>query len=221
MRLLGIVPWKLEDAFPALFEHPFASFAVYLLILDFTAYWIHRGQHRFEAWWALHSLHHSQRAMTFWTDNRNHLLDDLLRDAIFAVVALAIGVPPAQFVLAVVATRVVESLSHANLRLDFGRAGDWLLVSPRFHRVHHAIGFGHEGAARGCNFAVLFPAWDRLFGTANTESLYPATGIRDQLEGRDYGEGFWRQQASGFVRLFEALHLRKPTRDPSRSISTP
>ena len=206
LRMHDIVPAKLEDFVPWLHAHPLASFAVYLVILDFVAYWLHRGQHRLEWWWALHSLHHSQRVMTFWTDDRNHLLDDLIMDACFAMVAIAIGVPPGQFALIVVGTRVVESLSHANARVSFGRVGEWLLVSPRFHRVHHAIGLGHEGQQRGCNFAVLFPVWDRLFGTANTHNAFPATGVRDQLHGRDYGTGFWRQQALGLSRLLAALN---------------
>lgn len=217
LRMQGFIPPKLEDALPWLNEHPFASFLIYLVILDFVSYWLHRWQHRFEWWWALHALHHSQRRMTFWTDNRNHLLDDVLVAAVFALVALLIGVPPGQFVLIVVASRVVESLSHANIRTGFGWA-EHLLVSPRFHRVHHAVGLGHEGSTRGCNFAVLFPVWDRLFGTANFDPVYPATGIRDQETGRNYGEGFWSQQWLGLKRLVGALSPlagRPPASNPS------
>ncbi len=205
LRLHGIIPAKLEDAFPALNDWPLLSFLCYLVLLDFVAYWLHRWQHRFNWWWALHALHHSQRDMGFWTDDRNHLLDDLLIDGSFALIALGIGVPPGQFITIVVATRVLESLSHANLRWHFGRFGERLLVSPRYHRMHHAIGTGHEGAARGCNFAVLFPVWDLLFGTANMALEFPKTGIRDQLDGRRYGDGFWEQQRLGLVRLFSSL----------------
>jgi sterol desaturase/sphingolipid hydroxylase (fatty acid hydroxylase superfamily) len=201
LRMHDFIPPKLEDAFPVLFAHPFASFAAYLVIIDFVLYWLHRWQHRFEWWWALHAVHHSQREMTFWTDDRNHLLDMVIVDAALAIVSLLIGVAPGQFVAIVAVTRAVESLSHANLRLSFGRVGDWLLVSPRFHRVHHAIGLGHEGSTMGHNFAVLFPIWDRLFATANLTREFPATGIRDQLRGRDYGQGFWRQQWLGLKRL--------------------
>jgi sterol desaturase/sphingolipid hydroxylase (fatty acid hydroxylase superfamily) len=209
LRMQNIIPPKLEDALSFLNDSPFLSFIFYLVILDFVAYWLHRGQHQINVWWALHSLHHSQRQMTFWSDNRNHLLDDVLIDVAFALVALLIGVAPAQFVTLVVAGRVVESLSHANLRLSFGRIGEYLLVSPRFHRVHHAIGLGHEGQSRGCNFAVLFPIWDVIFRTANFENVYPATGVRDQLEGRDYGRGFWAQQVMGVKRMGEVLQSRK------------
>jgi sterol desaturase/sphingolipid hydroxylase (fatty acid hydroxylase superfamily) len=120
------------------------------------------------------------------------------------LVALIIGVSPDYFLGILMLTRLVESFSHANLRLDFGPARA-LLVSPHYHRLHHGIGVGHEGAARGCNFAALFPFWDMLFGTARFARDYPATGIRDQLDGADYGEGFWRQQALGLRRLWIAL----------------
>lgn len=204
MRLHDFVPLKLEDLWPGLHAWPLLSFAFYLVILDFVAYWLHRGQHQLEWWWALHSLHHSQRQMTFWTDDRNHLLDDLLLDGVFALIALLIGVAPSQFIALIVLSRAIESLSHANLRASFGRFGERLLVSPRFHRVHHAIGLGHEGRARGCNFAVLFPVWDMLFRTADFSEQYPATGIRDQLTGREYGQGFWAQQWLGLRRMFHA-----------------
>jgi sterol desaturase/sphingolipid hydroxylase (fatty acid hydroxylase superfamily) len=145
--------------------------------------------------------------MSFWTDDRNHLLDDVLRDAIKAAVALAIGAEPAQFVMLVIATRMLQSLQHANVVWTLGNLGR-LIVSPVFHRRHHAIGVGHEGPSRGCNFAVLFPVWDRLFGTADYRSAIEPTGIRDQLPGadgrvRDYGEGFWAQQWLGLRRMVD------------------
>ena len=205
LRMHDIIPWKLEDALPFLNDSRWLSFAAYLVILDFVAYWLHRAQHRFAFWWALHSLHHSQRSMSFWTDDRNHLLDAVFTDVAFALVALAIGVPPAAFVTVIVATRVIESVSHANLKIHFGRIGNSLLVSPQFHRLHHAIGVGHEGPARGCNFAVLFPLWDVMFGTANFENSFPPTGVRDQLHGVEYGRGFWAQQWLGINRLSRRL----------------
>ena len=201
LRMHDIIPWKLEDALPFLNDSPWLSFFFYLVILDFVAYWLHRAQHQINLWWALHSLHHSQRQMSFWSDDRNHLLDDFVMDGAFALVALLIGVAPAQFVTIVIATRVIESLSHANLKVSFGRIGEYLLVSPRFHRIHHGIGVGHEGVTCGVNFAVLFPIWDVLFRTANFENNYPPTGIRDQLDGKEYGRGFWAQQRLGLQRL--------------------
>ena len=204
LRFHDFIPKNLEDFFPVLLKYPLTSFVLYFVLLDFADYWRHRLQHRFRWWWALHSLHHSQRQMTFWTDDRNHLLDDLLADVWFACVALLIGVPPMQFVWIIILSKMLESVSHANLRLSFGTVGERLLVSPHFHRVHHAIGLGHEGPCQGANFAKTFAIWDVLFGTARFDADYPATGIRDQLNGRDYGAGFWRQQWLGLRRIARA-----------------
>ena len=228
-RVEGLRTFHLDEWFggwwPGVTDHALVSFALYLVVFDFVDYWIHRGQHQFNWWWSLHALHHSQRQMTMWSDNRNHLLDDLLRDTILVVVAQLIGVAPGQFIAIVAITQLSESFQHANVRLWFGRWGERLWISPRFHRLHHSIGMGHEtlkplpeaaAAARGArhrtvlgghNFGVLLPWWDMLMRTANFELRFDPTGVRDQVEPgpdgrvRDYGRGFWSQQGRGVLRL--------------------
>ncbi|WP_427915440.1 sterol desaturase family protein [Ramlibacter sp. MMS24-I3-19] len=206
LHVLGVAGAHLDNLWPGLTDLPWLSFLLYLLAFDLADYWIHRGQHAWRWWWSLHALHHSQRQMTMWSDNRNHLLDDLLRDSLLVVLAQLIGVAPGQFVAIVAITQLSESLQHANLRLSFGRWGERLWISPRFHRVHHGIGIGHERRGRGTlgghNFGVLLPWWDMLFGTADFEHHATTTGVRDQVEqGRDYGRGFWSQQWLGLKRL--------------------
>ena len=206
LRAHGWKTLQLDALWPGVSDLPVVSLLLYVLVFDFVDYGIHRGQHRFEWWWRLHALHHSQRQMTMWSDNRNHLLDDVLRDCIIVVVAQLIGIAPGQFVAVVAFTQLSESFQHANLRVCFGPVGERLWISPRFHRLHHSIGIGHESNGKqtlgGHNFGVLLPWWDMLFGTANFELRFDATGVRDQVEqGRDYGRGFWLQQWLGLKRL--------------------
>ncbi len=211
LRGAGWGTLHLDELWPGVTDVPWIAFAIYLVVLDFVEYLIHRGQHGFNWWWGLHSLHHSQRQMTMWSDNRNHLLDDILHDTIIVVVAQLIGVAPGQFIAVVAFMQLSESLQHANLRVGFGWIGERLWISPRFHRLHHSIGLGHESGGRstlgGHNFGVLLPWWDMLFRTVNFENRYDATGIRDQIEPdenghlRDYGRGFWAQQWLGVKRM--------------------
>ena len=216
LRVAGWETFHLDAIWPGVTDQPVVSFVLYLVVLDFFNYWVHRGQHQFEWWWRLHALHHAQRQMTMWSDNRNHLLDDLLRDTLMVLLAQMVGVAPGQFVAIIAFTQLSESFQHANLRLWFGRIGERLWVSPRFHRLHHSVGIGHESPLRpnavksaegkvrlgGSNFGVLLPWWDMLFGTANFELRFDPTGVRDQVEqGRDYGRGFWSQQWLGLKRL--------------------
>ncbi len=207
LRAAGMGTFHLDQVWPGVTDIALVSLVIYLVAFDFVNYWIHRGQHHFEWWWRLHSLHHAQRQMTMWSDNRNHLLDDVLVDVIVVLVAQLIGVPPGQFIAIIALTQLSESLQHANVRLAFGWLGERLWVSPRFHRHHHAVGVGHESAAGrntlgGSNFSVLLPVWDVVFGTANFDRRYEPTGVRDQVEnGRDYGRGFISQQWQGLKRL--------------------
>jgi sterol desaturase/sphingolipid hydroxylase (fatty acid hydroxylase superfamily) len=214
-RMAGIGTLHIDQFWVEVTEHPVISFVIYLVVFDFFNYWLHRGQHQWEWWWRLHSLHHAQRQMTMWSDNRNHLLDDLVVDSALVVLGQLIGVEPGQFVAIVAITQLSENLQHANVRMAFGRIGERLWVSPRFHRLHHSIGIGHETgdgaqtlvrgrspALGGHNFGVLLPWWDMLFRTANFENRYDPTGVRDQVEqGREYGRGFWSQQWLGVKRL--------------------
>jgi sterol desaturase/sphingolipid hydroxylase (fatty acid hydroxylase superfamily) len=206
LRVAGLGTFHLDDLWPGVSDRPLVNWLLYLLAFDFLNYWIHRAQHQFPWWWRLHALHHSQRQLTMWSDNRNHLLDDLIRAVIVVVVAQFIGIAPGQFVAIVAFTQLSESFQHANVRLWFGSLGERLWISPRFHRLHHSIGIGHESEGKGTlgghNFGVLLPWWDMLFGTANFEQRYDPTGVRDQVEqGRNYGRGFWSQQWLGLQRL--------------------
>ena len=210
LRTAGYGTFHLDQVWPGVTDGAVASLLIYLVVFDFLAYWTHRAQHQAGWWWRLHSLHHAQRQMTMWSDNRNHLLDDVLVDIIVVLVAQAIGVAPEQFIVIVALAQLSESFQHANVRVWFGKVGERLWVSPRFHRLHHAIGSdqeapgkkGVEGGGGGYNFGVLLPCWDVLFGTANFEQRYDPTGVRDELEqGRYYGRGLLSQQWVGFKRL--------------------
>lgn len=203
----GFTTFHVDQLWPGVTDVAWVSFVIYLLIFDAVDYFYHRAQHRFAWFWSLHAVHHSQQQMTMWSDNRNHLLDSVLRSIVFVLVSKLIGVPPGQFVLIVVLTQLVESYSHANIRMSFGKIGERLLVSPKFHRYHHSIEYNEStaGPARGHNFAVLFPIWDILFGTARFNTGYAKTGIHDQEpEGgnRDYGRSFISQQWLGLRRMF-------------------
>ena len=219
LRLHGVVNVNLDEMMRGMRIHPLMGFAIYVVVLDFAGYWYHRLQHQIQWWWELHAVHHSQRQLTLWADDRNHLLDDALQQAFFAALALAIGVPPSQFVALALVGGALQSLQHANIRLHFGWLGERLLVSPRFHRVHHAVGYGHElghgNRARlyGCNFGVLFPWWDMVFGSADFALLPQPTGVRAQYppplgQGLDYGAGFWAQQWLGLQRMLARLVAR-------------
>jgi sterol desaturase/sphingolipid hydroxylase (fatty acid hydroxylase superfamily) len=197
----GFVPPTLERLFPFLLGRPALTFFLYVVILDFSEYWRHRLSHVFDWWYALHSVHHAQRQMTFWSDDRNHLLDDVIGFLWFTAVALLIGIPPMQFPLLVLLLRLIESLSHANVRLSFGRLGERLVVSPRFHRAHHGV---LAAGQRSVNYGAVLPWWDMLFRTADFSREYVATGDPTAEEALATGT-YAAQQWAGLRRMLRTL----------------
>lgn len=197
----GWVPPTLERIFPFLFGMPVATFLIYVVILDFGEYWRHRLSHVFRWWYSLHALHHAQRQMTFWSDDRNHLLDDIIGFAWFTTIALLIGIPPMQFPLLVLLLRLIESLSHANARVSFGWLGERLVVSPRFHRAHHGVTAAGEVSV---NFGAVLPWWDMIFRTADFSREFVRTGDPTAEEALATG-GYFTQQWVGARRMVRDL----------------
>ncbi len=195
----GYVTPMMETIFPALLGHAALTFLIYAVILDFAEYWRHRISHRIGVLYALHSVHHAQRQMTFWSDDRNHVLDDLIAAIWFGIIALLIGVPPMQFPLLVLTLRAIESLSHANTRLSFGWLGERLLISPRFHRAHHGVLAAGQSS---CNYGAVLPWWDMLFGTADFSRAYVRTGDPGAEEAMHSGS-WLQQQAAGLRRVWK------------------
>lgn len=205
VRSWGFAPPRLERVLPWIGDNDFVSFLVYFVLYDFAAYWLHRGQHAFGWWWALHSLHHSQRRTTVWTDDRNHVIDDLLITLALVLFSQLVGVQPGEYVVILMVGRLIESWSHANVDMSFGWLGERLLVGPRFHRLHHALSTPGERHILDHNFAPVFPIWDILFGTAIYDGKIRPTGVDDVAVDADNGRGWFAQQVTVFGRFVRAL----------------
>jgi sterol desaturase/sphingolipid hydroxylase (fatty acid hydroxylase superfamily) len=208
MRSWGLAPPRLERLLPWLGDNVLASFLVYFVLYDFAAYWLHRAQHAFPWWWALHSLHHSQRRMTVWSDDRNHVLDDLLVTLALVLFSQMVGVQPGEYVSILMVGRLIESWSHANVDMSFGRIGERLIVGPRFHRLHHALANADERHIHDHNFAPVFPIWDILFGTAIYDGKHRPTGVDDPVVDADNGRGWIVQQVTVLGRFLRAVTPR-------------
>jgi sterol desaturase/sphingolipid hydroxylase (fatty acid hydroxylase superfamily) len=154
-----------------------AAVLIASLIKDFFFYWFHRLQHTNTFLWQVHLLHHSDRTLNVTTNNRAHVFEHLFVPFFMSLPMIALfNLPtPALYLLSIVPT-IWSNVVHMNIRVGFGPVW-WLLTSPQWHRIHHSIRPEH----RDKNFAVWFPIWDVLFGTAYVpkKDEYPETGVED------------------------------------------
>lgn len=149
---------------------------VYLLAMDLGEYLFHRAQHAIPLLWAMHSLHHSDRAVNATTTNRHFWLEPAIKSVtIWMAVGLLFKASIAIVALYGVLT-LYNLLLHSNVRLSFGRFS-WLVNSPHYHRIHHSREARHFGG----NYAALLTIYDLIGGTYRRPEPedFPETGLAE------------------------------------------
>jgi sterol desaturase/sphingolipid hydroxylase (fatty acid hydroxylase superfamily) len=131
----------------------------YLVVSDFALYWSHRFFHS-GFWWKYHAVHHASKDVDWSSAARFHPVNLALGTAAVDIAALLCGVSPDIFLVIGPFNTVTSCLVHANLNWTFGPLR-YVLVSPVFHRWHHA----REVCDK--NFASTFALWDVMFGTCH------------------------------------------------------
>jgi sterol desaturase/sphingolipid hydroxylase (fatty acid hydroxylase superfamily) len=147
-----------------------------LLVGEFFRWLNHFVRHKTLTLWFFHAVHHSQKEMNVFTDDRAHVID-LLVQSLFMFLPFYIFQVPNLYVVAVIGLYmpIHNRFIHANVKINLGWLG-WLIASPQFHRVHHSADPTHLDK----NFGVYLSIFDRLFGTACLSwDVYPDTGITD------------------------------------------
>lgn len=195
----------LTGLIPGLGRHPYIAFLAYYVVYDLSYYWMHRAQHAIPWWWALHSMHHSQRQTNCWTNDRGSYLDGVLQSFILAGVGLLMGVDAGQFALLELVSELIQNLSHTNTRLGFGRLLGRVFVDPPFHRLHHMRVDPARPSLHNCNFGQVLSIWDNLFGTALYGEAPRPTGVGDPTVDADNGRGVIAMQWGALRRFWGAL----------------
>ncbi|RYE74005.1 MAG: sterol desaturase family protein, partial [Oxalobacteraceae bacterium] len=136
------------------------QFIEIMVLTDLAQYWFHRAFHRVPFLWGFHAIHHSAKSMDWLAGARMHFFEIVALRGVTALPMMTLGFLPSALQAYIAVVYIYSSLIHANLRGDFERLGQWLVV-PRFHHWHHGL----EEEAIDVNFAIHFPWLDRLFGT--------------------------------------------------------
>jgi sterol desaturase/sphingolipid hydroxylase (fatty acid hydroxylase superfamily) len=161
---------------------PAAHWPLWLLIpltiaaMDAANWLAHYADHRLDALWRFHALHHSQEELSVLTSFRAHPLMHTT-GFLLATIPVEVLMPTRAIAPILITTYVcIGTLQHANLRWTFGPAGR-VLVSPAYHRLHHATDRQHV------NLGVVLTIWDVLAGRARFPSRGAGPG-RTGLDGR-------------------------------------
>jgi sterol desaturase/sphingolipid hydroxylase (fatty acid hydroxylase superfamily) len=168
------VPWLTIDA--VLAWPGWLRFAIGVLLLDLLFWGQHFTNHKLGVLWQLHTVHHSQRTLNFFTDFRYHVLEYVVRHTFIVIPFLVLRIDPPKIVWLSLAIGWYTRFYHGNIRTNLGPLR-FVLVTPQSHRIHHSI----EPRHRDMNFGSIFSIWDQLLGTQyRGYDEYPDTGIEDE-----------------------------------------
>lgn len=162
--VLAIYVWAYQFR---LFDIPMERWESWLalaLSVDLAYYWLHRCSHEIRWMWALHSVHHSARQITFSVAYRLGWTSLLSGPWLFLIPVCWIGFDPRMVALMYAANLLYQFWLHTEMVPKLGFL-ERFLNTPSHHRVHHAI----EPEYLDRNYGGVLILWDRLFGTFSEE----------------------------------------------------
>ena len=168
-----------------------------VVAMDAANWLAHYADHRLDALWRFHALHHSQEELSVLTSFRAHPLMHTT-GFILATIPVMVLMPTRPITPVLITIYVcVGTLQHANLRWTFGPLGR-LIVSPAYHRLHHARD------DQALNLGVVLTIWDVLARRARFPARGDAVG-RTGLDGRPVPVEQDGSAAPGPILLVEQL----------------
>jgi sterol desaturase/sphingolipid hydroxylase (fatty acid hydroxylase superfamily) len=178
---------------------------LFFIVLDFTFYWLHRLEHHVLFLWAFHKYHHSATEMNVINALRDHPFEsEIFRSFMFALPFAVFGAPFSSFIIFQIIRKSLTAIQHSGLNWSWGWIGKYVLVSPRYHEIHHSkVREQHDS-----NFAGYFPLIDRAFGTYYDGKVQDITyGVEDDNHNNT---SFLRALWIPFMESFEAIMVLIP-----------
>lgn len=152
--ILDLGPWWLDPSSPRFY----ATWIALFLLEDFTFYCFHRSSHALSVLWASHVTHHSSRHFNLAVALRQTWTPFIAFP--FWLPLVLLGFDPIMVLSAQFLSLFYQAFLHTELVPRLGPL-EWVLNTPRHHRVHH----GSNPRYVDKNFGGVLIVWDRLFGT--------------------------------------------------------
>lgn len=158
--------------------------ALFLFVegLNWVIHWV---KHAHPWLWLLHFQHHREEHYNIWLTTHTHPLEVCVFGFLVNWVLVLVGFGPESAQVYFLFYSVANTYQHSSRDLSLGWL-DRVIVSPRYHRLHHARGVAG-------NYGSTLTVWDVLLGTAHwprvEEALCEDIGIREKGE----PFGFWAE----------------------------
>ena len=151
-----------------------------LVIGDFGYYLVHRMMH-LPYFWNTHRFHHSIVKIYWFSGLRTSFLNSFIIRIPYLVGFQIFEVAYKELLIASILLIIVNFWIHANLKLKVDNFLSYLMITPRFHRLHHV----NDEQVTGNNFGNIFSIWDHVFGTAIIDESWDISEKGEKLKWKE------------------------------------
>lgn len=133
---------------------------LFYVVEDFGLYWVHRLMHT-QSMWRTHKWHHYPTYM-YWLAGIRATIPHIVLFNIAFVAALPVLNGASGWVYQLIAAEHILRNNWMHMNVTWRSTWlEWLIVTPRYHHIHHSDNHGQQV----CNLGSLLTVWDRMFGT--------------------------------------------------------
>jgi len=146
------------------------------VVAEALNWFVHWAKHRHDFLWKFHFQHHRETQFNLWLTAHTHGGEVLVSGTAIAVMMSAIGFSVDASLIYLAFYGVTTAYQHSSQIHSLGPL-DWIIVSPRYHRIHHEVGMQ-------ANYAGRLTLFDLLLGTA----VWPHSRKADEQRALGIGE---------------------------------
>ncbi|TNF06087.1 MAG: sterol desaturase family protein [Deltaproteobacteria bacterium] len=153
------------------------------LFAELLNYVFHYVKH-FGWFWSFHFQHHIDSKYTVLLTSYTHAGEVLISGTIMGVLMSVVGFSQEAINTYFLFYSLANTYQHSHANLSLGSL-DWIIVSPRYHRIHHSKSYR-------ANYGSTLTFWDIVFGTA----IFPKRNevVTDiGIHGNNEPFGFWEE----------------------------
>ena len=161
---------------------------IYMVVVGFFEYWLHRALHDVPLLWRLHAIHHQIENMNA-ARSYSHWAQDTLYLAVISIPLIFLIESPQQTIALLTTFYLISNyyMHTDNPKMSFPPVMRHIFADNIYHHYHHSRSVEHWGR----NYCSFFSFYDRIFGTQHMpadETFHPTgiDGYRPISGWRDY-----------------------------------
>jgi sterol desaturase/sphingolipid hydroxylase (fatty acid hydroxylase superfamily) len=165
--------------------HVFLELLACFLVAELFGWAAHYLKHTYGALWNFHFQHHRETHFNVWMVTHTHALEVLFSGSLMMALLVVLGFSAPVMQAYLLFYSLANTYQHSSFDLSLGWI-DKVIVSPAYHRYHHAVG-------SQVNYGNTLTVWDVVFRTARVPVGAAAPDVEIGLGQGPEPYGFWSE----------------------------